>query len=244
VRTTLVLLFSLCCLTPFNAHAAKKGLGYVDTTIGYGVFLPDNWDVITLGDSQSVFLDTSDSMGGIIVLEKELFDQTKFTADDQWTRVNTIEYSLYTTQTYDPAGTILFMDSTQSAKIDSLWAPELYASFAALNDTILPNWHEYIRYVSVAGRGFTIYCISTPEDMTTHLGDYAFIISTISFAYSPTSETTLIRRGLPITAGAVPIVAPSAGAYTLDGRKVAQELYRKHLQGKLIQRIISRSPGQ
>jgi hypothetical protein len=70
---------------------------------------------------------------------------------------------------------VLYFDSSATCMQDSLWAPEAFSQFYAL-DTQVGAWNEYMRFAAAAQYGYELYAIGDTTDMKANVGLYVAII--------------------------------------------------------------------
>jgi hypothetical protein len=155
-----------------------NGIGriHVNDMLDYSIYLPENWKHKAASDSQDFFYDSSLVYDGNVSLVRHTMD-TVFHTPAEWARAFFIAYKMYVD--YHPYGVVLFYDSSQSAKLDGQWAPEMYIRF--YDDTANYAWDEYVRFTAVTGYGYELYAIGDTSDMKANVGLYGAIIQSIEF---------------------------------------------------------------
>ncbi|MFP4162766.1 MAG: hypothetical protein ACLFQB_03275 [Chitinispirillaceae bacterium] len=168
----------------------------VSESMYISAYLPDNWTATELSDSSITLQDTTDTCQSIITVRKYTRDDVDFPSPEDWTRAHFIAYMLVVENSYDPFCSVLYFDSTSSTQ-GSLWAPEAFCEFYAI-DTTLGAWDEFMRYTASGDYGYEIYAIGDTADMKENFGLYSTIIQKIEIETPVSSiENARIHNAAP-----------------------------------------------
>ncbi len=208
--------YALACCLLSCCFFAVQGQGIVeDNTLGYSIYLPENWVKSIRTDTHHVFYDQTDTYSSYLSVAKYSITDTVFKNPKDWARANALAYKLYLE--YDwcdssdcyPYGVVLHFDTTGVRKQatfsgDSSWACEIYMRFYSL-DTVMYAWDEYIRYTAVGNHGYELYAVGDTVDMATNIGLYAAILTSIELQDEATHSISSRRlegirtRGLSLS---------------------------------------------
>ncbi len=210
-------------MTVIIAAVILQGEVKADTTItstplGISAYLPDNWIATTAGDTAITFMDTTFTYRSQITCKKQTINATDYPSEESWTRAHFIAYLLIVQYSYDPFGAVLYFDSSETCKQDSLWAPEAFSEFFTI-DTALGTWNEYVRYTVSGSNGYQIYAIGDTADMKLNIGMYMAIINMIEFT---NSVHTITGSHIASQPARCPVrQSACAGTFDLLGKKQA-----------------------
>lgn len=165
-------LFLFCTAVLLSADTV-----FVNEQMGFSAYLPDNWTAVQVSDSSASIYDTTGFYKSDINIKRYYRNSTDFPTPEDWTRAHFIAYLLVVENSWDPFGSVLYFDSTQS-KQGALWAPEAFCEFYTI-DTVLGSWDEYMRYTASEEYGYEIYAIGDTSDMKNNFGFYSAIIQQI-----------------------------------------------------------------
>lgn len=152
---------------------------YTSSNLGYGMYLPDNWVVESVSDTQDFMYDTTGTCGGLLSIIRQRRNTLDFPQPEDWVRAHFVAYLLVVEYSYDPWGSILYQDSSQTCTQGDLWAPEAFGQFYSLDST-MGSWSEFVRFTADDEYGYQLYAISDTADMKTYLTTYASLLYGIS----------------------------------------------------------------
>ena len=190
----------------------------VNASLQYTIYLPDNWVLEEISDSQHIFYDTTFAFESRVSLVRYHRNATDYPMPDDWTRTHFIAYKLVVETTADPWGVVLYYDSSSASKQGSLWAPEMYSRFFSL-DTTIGAWAEFTRFTASENYGYELYALGDTADMMTNLPAYGAIIYGIEL---PGSDVAV--RYIPCysrTLNVLTAYAKKPGIYDARGREMS-----------------------
>ncbi|MBW8889632.1 MAG: hypothetical protein JF616_17895 [Fibrobacteres bacterium] len=148
--------------------------------IGYAVSLPAHWNLAQSKPLQDYFRDSTRAYHSQISILRYSIDKATYPTAASWSQAQFIAYKLSVENSVFPYGAVMYYDSSQVAKIGTVWAPEAYSvMYPADGD---PTYCEYIRYAAVGNYGYEIYAIGDSTDMTNNLDFYTGVIATLKFS--------------------------------------------------------------
>ncbi len=168
-----LLLAALLC-----SGTAAADTTIVNASLGYTIYLPDDWVLEAASDSQHYFYDSTYTFASQLSLVRHHRDAEDFPTPVEWTRAHFIAYKLVAEYSADPWGAVLYYDSSATSVQGSLWAPELYVMFFPV-DTAIGAWAEYTRFTASGNFGYELYALGDTADMLENLATYAAILQGI-----------------------------------------------------------------
>ncbi|MBD3314277.1 MAG: hypothetical protein GF344_00690 [Chitinivibrionales bacterium] len=187
---------------------------HYSSPLGYTIDLPEGWVAIQESDTQDIFFDTSQSPNSYLSVVSHAWQSDKWTEDESWTRSHLIGYLITAEHGANPWGDVVFYDSTASATLGDLWAPEVYTKFYWA-DTTTKAWAEYIIFASRNQVGYELYAVGDTTDMNNNGPVYSAILRSVNIL--PKSST---RRHVIIT-NRHTHRSPTAFRFDLLGRRLS-----------------------
>lgn len=178
-------------LSAFAAIAAEY-----HSSLGYSIDLPTGWAVQQEADSRDIFYDETGSAKSYLSVVRHRWAGGDWANDRAWTRSRLISYLITVRHGRNPWGAVVWYDSSSSAVLGDLWAPEAYSRFYSA-DPVTKAWAEYIIFASRNQAGYEIYAIGDTTDMDTNIGTYAGILRTVTVDQNNNRITVLPHTSRP-----------------------------------------------
>lgn len=232
-RSLFAVVFSIALLTRLSFAAGTV----TNSQLGYTIYLPDNWVIEALSDSQHVIYDSTAATTGYIGIVRHHYD-TPNLSSQEWSRTFFVANLMVARYAADPHGVVLYIDSSLQSTQGALWAPESYIEYYSL-DTALGSYREFVRFPASESYGYELYAISDTADMTENVGFYAAMLRSIQLPEQPTAlrQLPLTRTSSTLTATQrQPLLSPMGRvlpAAMLHNRTLAPGLYL-HGSSKLL----------
>ena len=172
------------------AAAGSQALEVSDSAIGYSLTLPVHWGVIKSKPLQNYFRDSTRSYKSQISILRYVIDKSGYPTPQSWAQAQFIAYKVSVETSVFPYGAVTYYDSSATAKIGTVWAPEAYSVLYPADGD--PTYSEFIRYCAVGDFGYEIYAIGDSTDMINHVDFYAGVIATLKFT-TPSPDRVLTR---------------------------------------------------
>lgn len=213
---------------------------YEDPDLGYSIYLPQNWVKSTYTDSHHIFYDQTGEYGAYLSLVRSSITDTVYKEPKDWARANAIAYKLYLEYNWCdsadcyPYGVVIDFDTTDVRKQrtssgDSVWTCDMYMRFYSF-DTVMYAWDEYVRFAAVGNAGYEMYAIGDTLDMSSRIGLYAAVLSTIELEDTPSNVTNRMPGNLELRRfGATGTGSPGMRAYDAAGR-MRSSVLRKSME--------------
>lgn len=147
--------------------------------IGYTVSLPAHWTQIKAKPAQDYFRDSTKTYRSQISIVRYAINKADYPTPQSWSQAQFIAYKLSVETSVFPYGAVTYYDSTPSAKIGPVWAPEAISILYPADGS--PTYMEYIRYCAIGDFGYEIYAIGDSADLVKNVDYYAGIIATMKF---------------------------------------------------------------
>ena len=147
--------------------------------IGYSLSLPVHWGQIKAKPVQDYFRDSTRTYRSQISIVKYAINKADYPTPQTWSQAQFIAYKVSVETSVFPYGVVTYYDSTQAAKIGTVWAPEAMSILYPADGD--PTYVEYIRYCAIGDFGYEIYAIGDSTDMVKNVDYYAGIMATLKF---------------------------------------------------------------
>jgi hypothetical protein len=191
-----------------------------NSQMGYSIFLPDNWIIKVVSDSQHIIYDSTSVTSGIVGIVRHPINNTS-QSSQEWSRAYFLANLLVARYGADPRGAVLYIDSSQQSTQGSLWAPELYIEYYSL-DTSLKSYREFVRFPASSRYGYELYAMADTADMNTNVGLYVAMLKSIQLPGDATAA-----RSPAVVHGPAPLTAPQRQmVFTPMGRVLPGALLR------------------
>ena len=204
------------------AVSIQADFKFENKTLGISIQLPDNWVANTVNDSQVSFSDKSQQYKSKIFIKSHRINKNDYPSASSWTRAHFTTYLLVVQYSYDPFGTTQFFDSSSSARLDNIWAPEAFSKYYYTdNNNGGGAWEEYIRYTESSVFGYDIYALGDDTlDMEKNITTYMQIINTIKIA----DNSAAISNNFEILNNSFKRLQTSSFSYNLLGKRVRSKI--------------------
>jgi len=174
-RLTTVLCFTFAFCSSVSADQLRT-----DTDYDYTIYLPDNW-IREVSASGHHFYDTTFAHRGQVSIVRSQRDPLVYASPEEWTRAHFIAQTLTVESyaTFPFYGVILYSDSTPTAKIGDLWAPEMYTKYFSA-DATYDDFSEYLIYTATNDVGYELYALADTADMNANVALYAAMLKCVT----------------------------------------------------------------
>lgn len=205
--------------------ASAQSASFTDEDFGYAVSFPQHWVREKIHADQHIFYDTSGSYRSQLAIIRYPFSRSEYSSSRYWIYISYLAYRIAGEHSSDPAGIILYSDSSSSVRQGPLWAVEFYSRFFSMKAQ-LGWWSEYVRFTASDTVGYELYAIGDTADMAANVAFYAALLQSFRL---PDERNASVRP---------PLFFPAGGART--GRSVSAMV---DLRGKALRKVDGRIPS-